>query len=78
MLIDDLQVKAHHIDTRSSESRINHHTLTRLGLGDKRAIVTLLFSNKWGDVSLETPCAKTHDKDGKGKRSKCPIRMYND
>jgi len=78
MPIDDLQEKAHHIDTRSSQSRVNHHTLTRLCLGDERVIVALLFSNKWGDVRLETSCAKTHDNDGKGKRSKCPIRMYND
>jgi len=78
MLTDDLQDKAHHIDTGSSQSWINHHTLTRLGLGDERAIVALLFSNKWGDVRLETPCAKTHDNDGEGKRSKCPIRMHND
>lgn len=78
MLIDNLQKKAHHVDTGSSHSRINHHTLTSLGLGDERAIMTLLFSNKWGDVRLETPCAKTHDNDGNRKRSKCPIGVHND
>ena len=78
MLIDDLQEKAHHIDTRSSQSRINYHTLSRLGLGDERANVTLLFSDKWGETRFETPCAKTHDDDGKAKRSKRPIRVHND
>ncbi|SRR6266478_3252418 len=78
MLIDGVQEKAHHINTRCSQSRIDHHTLTILGLGDKRAIVTLLFSNKWRDVRLETPCAKAHDNDCNGKRCKCPIRMHDD
>ncbi len=70
MLIDNVQEKTHHINTRSSQGRIYYYTLTRLGLGDERAIETLLFGDEWGDIRLETPRAETHDNDSKGKRSK--------
>ena len=37
--------------------------------------MSLLFGDEWGNVRLETSCAKTHDNDGEGKSSKRPIGM---
>ena len=77
MLIDDVQEKTHHVDTRCSQGRVDHHALTRLGLANERANMTLLFGDEWGNVCLETSCTETYDNDGKAKRSKCPIRMHD-
>ena len=72
------QENTHHVDTRSSQCWIDYHAFTRLGLGDERAQVSLLFRDEWGDVRLETSCAETHNNDSKGKRSERPLRMRDD
>jgi hypothetical protein len=70
--------KPHHVDAGSSQGWINHDAFTRFGLRDERTNVSLLFGNERRDVRLETPCANTHDNDGKAKSSKRPLRMRDD
>ena len=77
-LIDDAQETPHHVNTRSGQSWVYHHAFTRLGLGDERVKVSLLFGDEWRDVRLETSCTETHDNYGKAKRSKRPLRMRDD